>query len=156
MAAPINKRAALTAVDVDHIANGNFVPDIKKLADEIGINRDDPFTLRAIGARVVTDYGVRKLSKAVDRAEIIYGGDDREISNEVFRGTYQGEGAGIKKVEKRTTKAEAVARHMTALIRLLENEPDAIVGPILDNLLERLNWARLEYVTKKLETESEP
>jgi len=43
---------------------------------------------------------------------------------------------------KKTTKAEAIARHVDALVRLLQNEPDTIVRPILDNLLERINRER--------------
>ena len=39
---------------------------------------------------------------------------------------------------KKTTKAEAIARHIDALVTLLRNEPDTIVGPILDSLLERI------------------
>jgi hypothetical protein len=41
-------------------------------------------------------------------------------------------------MRKRTTKAEAVAQHIDALVKLLRNEPDTIVGPILDSLLERI------------------
>jgi hypothetical protein len=43
---------------------------------------------------------------------------------------------------KKTTKAEAIARHIAALVKLLQHEPDAVVEPILDSLFERINRER--------------
>jgi hypothetical protein len=42
-------------------------------------------------------------------------------------------------MRKRTTKAEFVRQHIDALVKLLQDEPDTVVAPILDNLIGRLN-----------------
>ena len=73
-------------------------------------------------------------------AEIIYGGDEplwRLIPLS----------AAIRR--KKTTKAEAIARHIAALVKLLENEPDTTIGPALDNLVERINRARLAKLSER-------
>jgi len=132
----MRKNNALTVTDVDNIVRRNFAPDIKKLASEIENKFGDPVALRAIGARIVASYGQEGLRKAINRLQIIYGGDysDRELLD----GIYQD--ACTKR--KKTTKAEAVARHIDALVELLQDEPNDIVEPVLDDLLERIDSAR--------------
>jgi hypothetical protein len=135
----MRKDSTLTAADLDNIVTENFVPDIKKLAHEVGANLYNSDALQVTCSRIATSYGRRELWKAIELAETIYGGDEplwRLIPSSVV----------IRR--KKTTKAEAVARHIAALVKLLENEPDAIVGPVLDNLAERINWARLRQLNK--------
>jgi len=129
----MGKGSALTAADVDNILRGNFAPDFKKLAGEIENKFGDPVALRTIGADIVASYGREGLRKVVHRLEIIYGGDhsDHELLDGIYRD------ACIRR--KKTTKAEAVARHIDALVKLLHDEPDTVVGPILDGLIGRLN-----------------
>jgi hypothetical protein len=128
----MRKDSTLTAADLDNIVTENFAPDIKKLAHEIGANFHDPDAIQATCARIVASYGQRELWKALELAVIIYGGDEP---------LWQLLGSSVAFKRKRTTKAEAVARHIAALLKLLENEPDTIVGPVLDNLVERINRA---------------
>ena len=129
----IKKDSALTVADVDSIVRRNFAPDIKKLASELEAHLGDFDALRAFGARIVAKYGRRVCGEVVHRAEIIYGG-----RRPVLNGIWQ-DAVGMR---KRTTKAEAVAQHINALVKLLQNEPNAVVEPILDNLLERINRER--------------
>jgi hypothetical protein len=88
----------LTAVDVDNIVGGNFAPDVKKLAREIEANVDDPAALRAIGARIVADYGQAGLRNVMYYIDIIHA---EEFSNpeafdviipRVFRRCFEHEG----------------------------------------------------------------
>jgi hypothetical protein len=145
---------------VDNIVRGNFAPDVEKLAGEIEANVGDPAALHAIGARVVADYGqegLRKVMILIDTAhaeefsnpeafDVVIGRYTKqlgfrpmktkgEIASERYYEIYRGSNSKRKK----TTKAEAIARHIDALVKLLQDEPDAIVGPILDNLIRRLN-----------------
>ena len=83
----------LTVVDVDNIVSGNFVPDIKKLADELGAHLN----------RFSGGGGFCVGMPGLHWTAISYG-------------------------RKKTTKAEAIARHIDALVTLLRNEPDTIVG----------------------------
>jgi hypothetical protein len=135
----MRKNSTLTVADLHNIVTDNFAPDIKKLAHEIGANLDNPVALRAIGTHIIASYGTQALYDAHGYAEIVYGGT--KAINEWFGELYMG-GNPIGRTRKRTTKAEAVARHIAALVKLLENEPDTIVGPILDNLVERIRGAR--------------
>lgn len=133
----MRKDSTLTAADLDNIVTENFAPDIKKLAHEIGTNLYDP---EAICSRIAASHGRRELWKVIGLAEIIYGGDEplwRLIPLS----------AAIRR--KKTTKAEAIARHIAALVKLLENEPDTTIGPALDNLVERINRARLAKLSER-------
>ena len=76
------------------------------------------------------------LSDVHGYVKTIYGGT--KAINETIGEVYSGNSGKRRK----TIKAEAVARHIAALVKLLENEPDTIVGPILDNLVERIRGAR--------------
>ena len=152
--------SALTAVDVDNIVRGNFAPDIKKLASEIEASLGNPAALQAIGARIVADRGQEGLREVMRHVSAIHteefsnpealvrvcGGvrgtvTKGQIAVERFFDIYRGSSGKRKK----TTKAEAVARHIDGLVKLLQNEPDTVVDPILDSLLERINWSRLEH-----------
>jgi hypothetical protein len=153
----------LTAMDVDKIVSGDFAPDIKKLVSEIEANVGDPAALRAIGARIVADYGRAGLRNVMYFIEITHAEEfsDSEafdlIVPEPFRTHFEREGFRPMKTKgqiasdryheiykesafrrKKTTKAEAIARHIAALARLLQDEPGTVVGPILDNLFKRL------------------
>jgi hypothetical protein len=130
----MKKDSTLTAADLDNIFIENFAPDIKKLAHEVGADLYDPDALAAICKRIVANYGQRELWKVLKLAEIIYGGDEP-----LWR-LLEDYSVALKR--KKTTKAEAVARHIAALVKLLENEPESIVGPVLDNLRERISRAR--------------
>ena len=133
----MRKDSTLTAADLDNIVTENFAPDIKKLAHEIGTNLYDP---EAICSRIAASHGRRELWKVIGLAEIIYGGDEplwRLIPLS----------AAIRR--KKTTKAEAIARHIAALVKLLENESDTTIGPVLDNLVERINWARVAKLSER-------
>jgi hypothetical protein len=130
---PRKKDAPLTAADVDNIVTENFAPDIKKLAHEIGANFYDPDVVQATCVRIAASHGQRTLWKAIALAEIIYGGDEP---------LWRLLGSSVSGKRKKTTKAEAVARHITALVELLENEPDSIVRPILGDLIERVDRVR--------------
>src|SRR5262249_10545164 len=70
-----------------------------------------------------------------------------QFASKQFFGLYRGSSGK----RKQTTKAEAVAQHVAALVKLLQGEPNTVVGPILDFLLERINWKRFERVTQKLD-----
>jgi hypothetical protein len=129
----MKKDSTLTAADLDNIVTENFAPDIKKLAHEVGANFSNPDALQAICKRIVASYGQRELWKVLELAEIIYGGD--EPLWQLLEGS-------VAFKRKKTTKSKAIARHIAALVKLLGNEPDTIVGPVLDNLLERINRAR--------------
>jgi hypothetical protein len=131
----MRKDSTPTAVDLDNIVTENFAPDIKKLAHEVGANLYDFDALQVICSRIAASYGRHELWKVIELAETIYGGDEPLWRLIPLSAVTQ---------RKKTTKAEAVARHIAALVRLLENEPDTIVGPVLDNLVERINWARLK------------
>jgi len=48
------------------------------------------------------------------------------------------------------SNSEAIARHIDALVKLLQNEPDAIVDPVLDHLLERINRSRVRKLLGQL------
>src|SRR5262245_34743306 len=72
------RRAMLTVTDVGSIVDGNFVPDVKKLASEIEANVDDPVTLRAVGARIIADYGQKGLQKVMDHINTIHAAVDIE------------------------------------------------------------------------------
>jgi hypothetical protein len=126
------KHSTLTAADLDNIVAGNFTPNIKKLAHEVGANLDNPVALHAIGAHIIASYGHQALRDLYRYVRIIYGGTN--AINEMIGDLYRDNSFKRKK----TTKAEAVARNITALVKLLENEPDTIVEPILDNLVERI------------------
>lgn len=126
----------LTATDVDKIVSGDFVPDIKKLAEELGAHLSNPAALHAVSTRIVAQYGRRVASDVAQRADVIYGGGGHCAGMPGLHWT------AISYGRKKTTKAEAIARHVDALVRLLQNEPDTIVRPILDNLLERINRER--------------
>jgi hypothetical protein len=134
----------LTATDVDNIVGNNFAPNIKKLADELGAHWNDPPALYAISTRIVAQYGRQVASKVAQRAEVIYGGGCIPVGMPGLHWT------AICGGRKKTTKAEAIARQIDALVKLLQEEPDGIVGPILDHLLKRINWKRFERVVKKL------
>jgi hypothetical protein len=129
----MRKENALTVADVGNIVRRNFAPDIKKLAEELGAHLNNPAALHAISTRIVAQYGVRVASDVAHRADVIYGGGGRCVGMPGLHWT------AISRGRKKTTKAEAIARHIDALIKLLQDEPDAIVGPILDNLIRRLN-----------------
>jgi len=122
----------LTATDVDKIVGGNFAPDIKRLAEELGVHLSNPAALHAISTRIVAQYGRRVASDVARRADVIYGGGDRCVGMPGLHWT------AISYGRKKTTKAEAIARHIDALVKFLQNEPDTVVGPILDSLLERI------------------
>jgi hypothetical protein len=126
----------LTPVDVDNIVRGDFAPDVSKLVRELKPYVGDPIALRALGAFIAARYGQDGLRKVWDHARDIYG--DKEAT---LDGMYDDACA----IKKRTTKAEFVRQHIDALVKLLQNEPDAVVDPILDSLLERINWSRLEH-----------
>ena len=131
----MRKDSTLTAADLDNIVTENFAPDIKKLAHEIGTNLDNPVALQALGARIVERYGQDGLRKVIEYAKIVYDvgqrhGDNWQPFDPMYRDTAF--------TRKKTTKAEAIVRHIAALVKLLENEPDTIVGPVLDNLVERI------------------
>jgi hypothetical protein len=129
----VKRDGALTVADADNIVRGNFAPDIKKLVSELEAHLGDFDALRAFGARIVARYGHRVCREVVRRAEIIYGGRPPILD---------GIWADAVGMRKRTTKAEAVAQHIDALVKLLQNEPGAVVEPILDNLLKRINRER--------------
>jgi len=147
----------LTAMDVASITSEIFAPDAGKLAAEIEANVGDPGALHAIGARIVADYGQEGLRKVMhlintihaeefsnpETFDAVYGkrwSDLRltktkgQIASERFSEVYRGSSGKRKK----TTKAEAVARHIAGLVKLLQDEPDEIINPILDHLLERI------------------
>jgi transcriptional regulator with XRE-family HTH domain len=46
---------------------------------------------------------------------------------------------GIVSVRNSTIRAEAARRHVDALVKLLHDEPDTVIRPILDNLFERIH-----------------
>jgi hypothetical protein len=135
--AQMRKNSTLTTADLDNIVTENFAPDIKKLAHEIGANLDNPVALRAIGTHIIASYGHQGMRDVYSYVRIIYGGT--KAINKAIGDVYSVDNVFKR---KRTTKAEAVARHIAALVKLLENEPDTIVGPVLDNLAERINRAR--------------
>jgi hypothetical protein len=166
----------LTAGDVDKIVNGNFAPDIKKLASEIEVNVGDIAALQAIGVRIVAEYGQEGLRKVMQYIDTIHAEEfsDLEAFDVVVpkRRRKYWDDLGIRPMKtkgqmaadrfheiyrdscnkrKKTTKAEAVAQHIDALVKLLQEEPDAVVEPILDYLLERINWKRFEHVAQKLD-----
>ena len=126
----------LTVVDVDNIVSGNFVPDIKKLAEELGAHLNNPAALHAISTRIVAQYGRRVASDVAHRADVIYGGGGCCVGMPGLHWT------AVSYGRKKTTKAEAIARYIAALVKLLQDEPDNIVGPILDHLLERISRSR--------------
>jgi hypothetical protein len=159
----------LTATDLDNIVRGNFAPDIGKLAAEIEANVGDPAALHAIGARIVADYGQEGLCKVMHLIETIHaeefsnpeafdvviGGRMRghlvrkygsfrpmKTKGEIAKQPYCEIYRGSSRKRKKTTKAEAIARHIDALVKLLQDEPDTVVGPILDSLVERINRSR--------------
>jgi hypothetical protein len=155
----MKKENTLTVADVDNIVRGNFAPDIEKLAGEIEANVGDSGALHAIGARIVAHYGQEGLRKVMT---LITTAHAEEFSNpeafdvvrprwspsdfrpmitkgEIAKRSYFEVHWGANSKRKKTTKAEAIARHIDALVKLLQDEPDAIVGPILDNLIRRLN-----------------
>jgi hypothetical protein len=161
----MRKGSALTAADVDNIVWGNFAPDIKKLASEIEASLGDPAALQAIGVRIVADHGQDGLRKVMHHISAIHAEEfsnservDRIYrSGRVERGTLilcgergtvtKGQIAaerffevyrGASQKRKKTTKAEAIAQRIDALVKLLQNEPDVVVESILDNLLERI------------------
>jgi hypothetical protein len=163
-ATQMSKNNALTVMDVDNIISGNFAPDVEKLASEIEASLGNPAALQAIGARIVADYGQEGLQEVMRHVEAIHA---EEFSNPEavdlivggpraarwkFRGTVtKGQIAAQRLHEiyrgsvgrrKKTTKAEAIARHIDALAKLLRDEPDVIVGPILDSLLKHIKARR--------------
>jgi hypothetical protein len=71
----MKKDSTLTVADLDNIVTENFVPDIKKLAHEIGANFYDYDALRATCLCIVASYGQRELWRVIELAETIYGGD---------------------------------------------------------------------------------
>ena len=133
----MRKDSTLTAADLDNIVTENFAPDIKKLAQEIVANLDNPTALRAIGTHIIATYGHQGMRDVYNYVRIIYWGT--KAINEAIGVVYY---VGNCFKRKSTTKAEAIARHIAALVKLLENEPDTIVGPVLDNLVERISRAR--------------
>src|SRR5262249_4588166 len=126
----VKRDGALTVADGNDIGRGNFSPDIKKLASELDPHLGDFNALRVFGARIVSRYGHQVCREVVHSAKIIYGGGPPILNGIWF--------AAVR-MRKRTTKADAVAQHTDALVKLLRNQPDAIVEPILDSLLERIN-----------------
>jgi hypothetical protein len=155
----------MRSIDVDNIVRRNFAPDIEK----IGASLSNPAALHAIGARIVADYGQEGLRKVMDHIEAIHAEEfsnsealariykagfcgtvtKGQIAAQRFNEIYRGSSGKRKK----TTRAEAIARHTAALVKLLQDEPDDIIKPILADLLERLNWGRLKY---KLGQKHEP
>ena len=153
----LERNSSLTVPDVDNIVRRNFAPNVEKLVSEIVMNLGNHAALYAIGARIVADHGQDEFRKVMERIDAI---NTKEFSNPegvdliVSLGRPRFRGMRTKMVivarrrldglywgacgkRKKTTKAEAVARHIDALVKLLRNEPDTIVGPILDSLLER-------------------
>jgi hypothetical protein len=149
----MGKSSAPTVADVDNIIRRNFAPDVEKLVSEIEMNLGDHAALCAIGARIVADHGQSGFRKVIERIDTIHTEEfsnpeavdliqgkfrgvitKGEIAQQRFDGLYRG-ACGKR---KKTTKAEAIARHIDALVNLLRDEPDTIVGPILDSLLERI------------------
>ena len=129
----MRKDSTLTAADVNNIVTDNFAPDIKRLAHEIETNLDNPTALRAIGTYIIATYGHQGMRDVYNYVRIIYGG--AKAINKAIDEVYFADNVSKR---KRTTKAEAIAQHIAALVKLLENESDITVGPILDNLVERI------------------
>jgi hypothetical protein len=140
----MGESSALTVADVDNIIRRNFAPDIKKLVSEIEMNLGDHATLCAIGARIGADHGQSGFRKVMDRINEIHneefsnfekvdriiGPKFRSVTNKgaIARRRFDGLYRGATFKRKKTTKAEAIARHIDALVKLLQNEPDTIVG----------------------------
>jgi hypothetical protein len=160
MGRAMGKSSTLTAADVDNIIRGNFAPDIGKLAAAIETNVGDAAALRAIGARIVANYGqegLRKVMHLINTAhaeefsnpeafDLVIGGLQKYLNfrpmttkGEIAKQPYYEIYRGSSSKRKKTTKAEAIARHIDALVKLLQIEPNTIVGPILDSLIERIN-----------------
>ena len=140
----MRKNSTLTAADVNNIVAENFAPDIKKLARDIGANLDNPVALRAIGTHIIATYGHQRMRDVYSYVRIIYGGT--KAINKAIDEVYSVDNVSKR---KRTTKAEAIARHIAALVKLLENEPDTTIGPALDNLVERISRARLAKLSER-------
>jgi hypothetical protein len=156
-ATQMSKNNALTVTDVDNIISGNFAPDVEKLASEIEASLGNPAALQAIGARIVADYGQEGLREVMHHISAVHAEEfsnpealvriwgrvrgsvtKGQIAVERFFDIYHGSSGK----RKRTTKAEAIARHIDALAKLLQDEPDVIVGAILNSLLEHIKARR--------------
>jgi len=156
----MGQSSALMVADVDNIIQRNFAPDVEKFASEILMNLGDHSALYAIGARIVADHGQDGFLKVMEHIGAI---NTEEFSNadavdfrgvitkgEIARRRLDGLYRSAWNKRKKTTKAEAIARHIDALVKLLQNEPDAIVDPVLDHLLERINRSRVRKLLGQL------
>jgi hypothetical protein len=86
--------------------------------------------IETIHAEEFLDFEALDVISRVGRYTITKG----QIASKRFGEIYRGSSGKRKK----TTKAEAVAQHIDALVKLLQEEPDTVVEPILDFLLERV------------------